>query len=251
MTPLGPRYGSPLIQARYSCQAWWHDARHPQEPIVVTHCGKLGDFIATLPIASWLFRTRRRKIHFALARSFAPFAQIESLLLLQDMTHAVTLLDFPVVDWEKGGEPYIHDPNRFGIATPEYYNFGFRRTPRRFVPEYVAEEHGLGYDSEFRLKLGDFPRTAEVLVSDEHMLVEVPHAKPLDLTQDILANARRMAGAREAHVSQSGLFHILDWAGITPTRVYIYPHSVNIHLFSRRLSEFEIVNVQRDVRPRK
>ncbi|MCB1060856.1 MAG: hypothetical protein KDB65_11540 [Calditrichaeota bacterium] len=246
MKTLGPRYGSAIKKLSY----WWKTRNRPSQPIVVTHCGKLGDFIACLPVASWLYKTHGDKIHFVLAKSFGPFSQIDSLLMLQEMTHKVTLVDFPVVDWEKGGEPYVHDPNQFGVVTSEYYNLGFRRTPRRFVPEYVAEEHGLGYDPEFKLNLGDYPFTDEILVGDEHMLVEVPHAQVLDLSQDILTNARRMAGARESHVSQSGLFHVLDWAGVTPTRVYIYPHSVNIHLFTRRLHEFEIVNVQRDVRPR-
>lgn len=246
MKQLGPRYGSALAKLGY----WWRSRKQSSEPIVITHCGKLGDFIACLPIASWLHKTRGNKIHFVLATSFAPFSQIESLMILQEMTEKVTLADFPVVDWEKGGEPFIHDPNQYGVQTSEYYNFGFRRTPRRFVPEYVAEEHGLGYDPEFKLNLGDYPCTDEILVSDEHILVEVPNATPLDLSQDILFNARRMAGARQSHVSQSGMFHILDWAGVTPTRVYIYPHSVNIHLFSRRLPEFDIVHVQRDVRPR-
>lgn len=251
MNSLGPRYGSLYGRAAYYFKALWQDARHPGEEIVVTHCGKLGDFVATLPIASWLHKTRGRKIHFVLAKSFAAFSQIESLLLLQPMTHKLSLADFPIVDWEKGGEPYKHDPNQYGIPAREYYSLGFRRTPRRFVPQYVAEEHGLGYDPDFRLNLGAIEHTDEILVSDEHMLVEVPQAQTLDLSQDILANARRMAGASESHVSQSGLFHILDWAGITPTCVYIYPHSVNIHLFSRRLHEFDIVRIDRDVRPRK
>jgi hypothetical protein len=63
----------------------------------------------------------------------------------------------------------------------------------------------------------DYERTDEVLISDASMQTEVPHATPLDHSQDVLTNARRMAGARESHVSQSGLFHVLDWAGVTPT----------------------------------
>lgn len=248
MSDLDIRYGSPFAKLKYALRAAYFDITDRAGVITVTHCGKLGDFIACLPIASWLYKTRRKQIHFVLARSFVPFTQIRSLLKLQEMTHDVSLVDFPIVDWEKGGRPYKHNPRDFGIATREYYNLGFRRTPRRFVPEYVAEESGLGYDPDFKLNLGDYPRTDETLVSDAHMLHEVPHAQTLDLAQDILTNARRMAGARESHVSQSGLFHVLDWAGVTPTRVYIYPHSQNIHLFTRRLAEFEIQNIQRDVR---
>jgi hypothetical protein len=220
----------------------------PYGIITVTHCGKLGDLIASLPVASWLYKTRGKQIHFVLARRFQPFTQIKSLLMLQEMTAEVTLAEFPVRDWECGGTPYRFDPNRFYVPAKEYYNFGFRRHPRRFVPEYIAEEHGLGYDPEFRLELGEYSKSDEILCSDEYMLTEIPQATPVDLSASILENARRMAGARASHVSQSGLFHILDWAGITPTRVYVYPHSVNIHLFSTRLNEMPIEYIQRAVR---
>jgi hypothetical protein len=228
-------------------QSYWN-LRDPHGVITVTHCGKLGDLIASLPVASWLYKTRGKKIHFVLARSFHPFTQLKSLLMLQEMTAEVTLAEFPVKDWECGGTPYQFDPKRYYVPAKEYYNLGFRRHPRRFVPEYVAEEYGLGYDPEFRLELGEVKKTDEVLCSDEYMLEEVPQATPIDLSAPILENARRMAGAKESHVSQSGLFHILDWAGCTPTKVYVYPHSVNIHLFSARLDEFSIEYVRRAVR---
>lgn len=244
----GTRYGSPLAKLRYLQRARAIDSEYPDGVITVTHCGKLGDFIATLPVASWLFKTRRRKIHFVLAKEFKLFNQVVSLLKLQEMTAEVTLADFPILDWEKGGQPYHHDPNRYGIAAIETYNFGFRRTPRRFVPQYVAGEYGLGYDSQFQLNLGEFESSTAILVSDEFMLPEVPDASVIDHSEDILANARRMAGARECHVCQSGLFHVLDWAGVTPTTVYIYPHSTNICKFSNRLSEHRYRYVQRIVR---
>lgn len=249
MSDLGPRYGSLTAQVGY----WLKSSRfksNPQHVITITHCGKLGDFIACLPIASWLYKTRGQEIHFVLAEKFKLFEQTRSLLMLQEMTHDVTLTDFPIVGWEKGGEPYKHDPNKYGISAAEYYNLGFRRTPRRFVSEYVAEEHGLGFDKDFRLTLGDIEHTDEVLISDAFMSIEVPHAQSIDLSQDVLSNARRMAAARESHVCQSGLFHVLDLAGVTPTCVYIYPHSANIHLFSSRLAEHNIKYIDRIVRPR-
>lgn len=249
MTDLGPRYGSPLAKLNYWFNKTRFGTKTPSHVITVTHCGKLGDFIACLPIASWLYKTRGQKIHFVLANKFELFRQIRSLLMLQEMTSEVTLAELPITDWEKGGQPYKHNPNHYGVTTDEYYNFGFRHTPRRFVPRYVAEEYGLGYDAEFKLLLGNITQSDDILVSDHFMLEEVPNATPLDLSTDILNNAQRMAGARESHVAQSGLFHILDLAGITPTCVYIYPHSVNIERFSNRLAEHNIKHVDRVVRP--
>lgn len=245
---VGARHGTFGARAGYSLKRIWWDARDRDGVIAVTHCGKLGDFIASLPVASWFFKTRRKKIHFVLARSFEPFTKIRSLLMLQGMTAEVTLAEFPVRDWECGGTPYRFDPRKYYVPVGEYYNLGFRRHPRTFVPEYVAAEHGLGYDAEFRLNLGEYSRTDEVLCSDEYMKVEVPHAQAIHLNDSILDNARRLAGARESHVSQAGLFHILDWAGIHPTKVYIYPHSVNIHLFTPDISRLNLEYVQRKVR---
>ncbi|HEY3294754.1 MAG TPA: hypothetical protein VGL38_04915 [bacterium] len=232
----------------YGLRRIWFDLTAPKDMIAVTHCGKLGDLIACLPITSWLFKTRRKKIHFILARKFAPFTQIKSLLCLQEMTGAVTLAEFPVRDWECGGTPYKFDPRRYYVPCGEYYNLGFRRHPRKFVPEYCAEEHGLSYDPDFKLNLGDYPRTDEILCSDAYIREEVPQATPIDLSRPVLDNAQRMAGARESYVSQSGLFHIFDLAGVKPTRVFIYPHSVNIHLFTPNLDALDVVYVQRDVR---
>jgi hypothetical protein len=228
----------------------WYDLVAPHDMIAVTHCGKLGDFILSLPVASWLYKTRRKKIHFILARRFEPFTKIKSLLMLQEMTGEVTLAEFPVRDWECGGTPYKFNPRRYYVPCGEYYNLGMRRHPRRFVPEFTAEECGLSYDPDFRINLGDYPRTDEVLCTDSYMLTEAPQATPLDLSLPLLDNARRMAGARESLVSQSGLFHILDWAGVRPTRLYVYPHSVNVHLFTRNLDALDVVYVQRDVRQR-
>jgi hypothetical protein len=242
------RYGS--LAARFGAvfkQSYWN-LIDSHGVIVVTHCGKLGDFIACLPVASWLYKTRGKKIHFVLARSFHPFIRIRSLLMLQEMTAEVTLAEFPVKDWECGGTPYRFDPNRYCVPAKEYYNLGFRRRPQRFVTQYVAEEHGLGYDANFRLGLGEYQQSDEILCSDKYMLSEIPRAAPIDLSASILENAQRMAGARESHVSQSGLFHLLDWAGVTPTKVYIYPHSANIHLFSTRLDDFSIEAIHRAVR---
>lgn len=248
-TGLTRRYGRASARLGYDLKRLWWDVRERDGLIAVTHCGKLGDLIASLSVASWLFKTRGKKIHFVLARSFEPFTKIASLLMLQDMTAGVTLAEFPVRDWECGGTPYKFDPKRYYVPVGEYHNFGFRRHPRRFVPQYVAEELGIGYDPEFRLSLGAYECTNDVLCSDAHMLPEVPHATPIDFRVSLLDNARRLAGARESHVSQSGMFHILDWADVRLTRVYVYPHSVNMHLFTRGLNQLDVEYVRRMVRP--
>ncbi|MBL0063404.1 MAG: hypothetical protein IPP40_18460, partial [bacterium] len=88
-----------------------------------------------------------------------------------------------------------------------------------FVPEYVAEEYGLGYDKSFRLNLGSYDRTAEVLISDAFMQEEVPDGT---LTRSF---TRRLDQCppygpvpTESHVSQSDC-SCFGLGRVTPTPV--------------------------------
>lgn len=158
--------------------------------ITLTHCGKLGDFIYCQPIASWLYKTTGKKIHWVLPTNFKPFTQIKSLLELQPYYGGLSLVPFPVKTWGCGGQPYKFNPNKFGINCPSYYNLGFRWWPKKNVIEYQAEEYGFGYDKEFRLNIGNIKPSREPIVGTEYFLGEMP---TIDLNEDILFNARRMA----------------------------------------------------------
>jgi hypothetical protein len=128
------------------------------EPIILTHCGQLGDFIYSLPIASWLWKENGRKIHFVLPRDFGPFRSIETLLLLQPFTARVSLVDYRVAHYGHGGQPYKFNPAQFGLPG-DYINLGLRGAPNRFITEFMADEYRLGWDEEFTLNLG--PRREE------------------------------------------------------------------------------------------
>lgn len=83
--------------------------------ITLTHCGKLGDFIYCLPIASWLHKTTGQKIHWVLPDNFKPFRQIKTLLELQPFHGALSIVPFHVRTWGCGGQPYKFNPGKFGI----------------------------------------------------------------------------------------------------------------------------------------
>ena len=208
--------------------------------MIVTHTGKLGDFFYCLPVASWIYKQANEKIHFVLPRCFVPFRKIESLLMLQEMTERVSLVDFNVQHYKRGGQPYRLIPACYGIKG-EYVNFGFRnyknrRGPRwlkndlpdKFITEYYADEWGLGWDKSFVLNLGDIGNI-EAPVSTEAL--NIPAAtnagfvEKIDLeNKNILQNLQRMARAERAHCHFSAVAAALYFARVAFT---LYRHTNN------------------------
>lgn len=79
-------------------------------PVILTHCGKLGDFLYCLPIAEWFYKTHGRRTHWVLTENFAPFRYVKKLLLNQRHCCAVTLVDHKLANLDAGGQPYKFDP---------------------------------------------------------------------------------------------------------------------------------------------
>lgn len=185
------------------------------QPIVLTHCGKLGDFIHTWPIAAWLHKTTGRKIHWVLPMCFKPFRQIKSLAEHQTFHHDLTLVDYPVQTYGCGGQPYRFNPRKYGIRG-EYYNLGFRDYPDTFATDYQAQEHGFTWDRSWVLNLGE-PIQSEmremVVMTEQKCMPSLPHQR-IDLNKDVLFNAKRMASAYERHCYFSGVATILYFAKI-------------------------------------
>jgi hypothetical protein len=199
--------------------------------IILSHCGKLGDFLYCLPIGEWIHRTTVRKIHWVLPRCFGPFNYIENLLLAQPMTARVSLVDHKVRDYNCGGQPYRFNVKDFGIEG-EYYNLGFRHYPTSYCSKFYAEEYGFDYVRDYRINLGEpLPKTLEVLRSTEGPMAKfAPHAKPLPTNMDLLALARRMQAAKEANTWFCGLAILCCMSGI-PVIVHRVPGHASIPLY--------------------
>lgn len=191
--------------------------------MILTHCGKLGDFLYSLPIAEWFHKVRGHKVHWVLPRCFLPFQKIESLLRLQPHCENVTLVDFKVRDWDHGGQPYKFNPADYGIEG-DYFNLGFRSYPNCFIPAFYAAEYQLGFVEGYRMKIWEsdeqpFP-TGEVLRSNESGLDRhVNGAVRLPDFDDLLFVAQRISKAREFHTWYCGLAVLAYMAGI-PQHVY-------------------------------
>lgn len=172
--------------------------------IILTHCGKLGDFLYCLPIASWLAKTRGVKIRWALPDRFPPFHHVTPLLHTMPCTEDVTLLPFPVKNFEAGGQPYKHNPAEFGMEG-EYYNLGIRGYPDSFMPDYCAREYQLGWDPHFNLELGDVEPTDKILRGEQKELAKsLPQSEQYPMFIDLLELGRMLKAAKERHLWFSG-----------------------------------------------
>ena len=228
------------------------DALSPHlNPLILTHCGKLGDFVYAWPIAAWLYRQTGRKIHWVLPRGFTPFRRVESLLLLQEFSERLTLVDFPVRCFGCGGQPYRFNPADYGVPG-ENLNLGFRWWANKFVTAYQAEEHGLGWDADWVLDLGlgsskgrapiqePGPESeVEAMVATEQPAIPAAPSARLDLNQDILFNARRMAAARERHCFYSGMAAILYFARL-PFILYREPWQPRLDFYFPERTRYEL-----------
>lgn len=174
-------------------------------PIILTHCGKLGDFLYSLPIASWLWKTRGQKIHWVLPHTFAPFNHIDRLLASLPFTEQCTLVPHEIYLHGHGGQPYRFNPADYGVPTDEYYNIGFRGYPDKFVTAYYAEEHGFGWDKEFVLDFGEVERSEKILRTEQPELAEVvPQGETWPVPMDLYELGRLLKGAKERHTWYSG-----------------------------------------------
>ena len=185
--------------------------------IAVTHTGKAGDFGQCLPVCSWLYKTYNEKIIFIFPKGFPFIQQLESLIRLQPFTEDVIYCDFRIANFDMGGQPYKFNPHDYveNLNVSRYYNFGFRISPDKYVPEFYAEEYGLGVDEDFILNLDlQFKYNSTNFMCSELLTEYYPNYKQLDFTKDFLTNLRDLANAKERHMHFSSLAVFLTLAKI-------------------------------------
>lgn len=193
------------------------------DPIILTHCGKLGDMLYCLPIAEWFWQRHGRRTHWVLPSGFGPFRYIGRLLMAQGHCAGVMLVPFKVENYDCGGQPYRFNPAAYGIEG-EHYNLGFRHYPNAYLSHFYCDEYGLDYVRDYRMSIGNsIQPSAEILrTSESRMAMLAPHATPLPTVVDLLDLARRLAAAKERHSWFCGLAVLMYFVGI-PQTVYRVP----------------------------
>jgi hypothetical protein len=130
--------------------------------MVFTHTGRMGDFFATLPIYSAWNKRYNEKVTIVVPRNF-PFAEA-----VKDFTQRFIFLnefiisDYAVWHFDRGGVPYIFNPNDYGIECEKWINLGFRDVPNKFIASFCAEEHpDLRVDHDFSIQIPFIPELHE------------------------------------------------------------------------------------------
>lgn len=227
--------------------------------LIVTHPGKVGDFLATLPVASALHKSTGEKIHFILPRSCPFVTKIVELVLLQDMTAGLSLLDLPVEHFGCGGQPYKFDLEEFGIVEDEdsVLHFGYKRVPDAPIARFVGEEFGLRPDKDFVLKIWDDAsqshwKKGSSFVLDADVFNRASKAGTLqsgqivraDMDKDFLHNLRLADSCEFVHTTGAAFLVAADLAHVRGLYVYKTPANANglLPLFVRNYEELTIVD---------
>jgi hypothetical protein len=216
-------------------------------PIIFTHCGKLGDFAYTLPIASAYYKRTGRKVHFVLPLGFPPFHKLRSLLELQDFFSGLSLVPHRVRSYGCGGLPYHFNPAKWGI-TGEYYNLGFRWWPDKYATAFQAEEYGLDYDPNWVLNIGPLPDIIEDTVSTEQEVMSTCVHSRIDVEQPLLYNLQRIAAAKHRNCFFSGFAAFLYLARI-PFTLYREPWQPETRYYFPDSTRYNLVQISDGYNP--
>jgi len=185
--------------------------------MIITNVSRLGDFLLTLPVASWIHKNQGEKIHYVLSDNFPIYKKVEPLLRLQPFVENVSYVNVGTNAFDP--THWCFDPKQFGIEG-NYLNMGFWEYPGKYLPQFYAEHYGLGVDNEFVLSLGDTtvdktePYSVWIEASpyrEEYgKLKSIVPEDCIELTSDFISDALYAKNADCVYSTMGGFMIILD-----------------------------------------
>lgn len=122
--------------------------------MIITHCGKFGDFCPSLIIPNYYYKNNKEKTTFILSSWFKSIVGLEEFLLNQKFTERVIFDPYMPENFNYGAQPYQFTPA--SIKNGEtYYNLGIHGSLNRYLGVMYAEEHNLNYDLDIDLDFVD------------------------------------------------------------------------------------------------
>jgi hypothetical protein len=214
--------------------------------MIITHPGKLGDFIYTLPIASWIWKKTGQLITFVLPATFPPLVSLQSLLLSFPFTVKVLYItDWHIDNYNCGGQPYKIKLSKSIAKDEMVINFGLRGYPNKFITEFIAEEYGFHYDKDFLVNVSgvednhsntDFvTENLPIPARTENEIIK------LDLSKDILQNFRTALGCEQVHCLYSGFAALMYFSG-KKFKLYREANRPSNDIFFPDRSRYELIN---------
>ena len=125
--------------------------------MILTHCGKFGDFVPTLTISNYYWKNHEEKTKLVLSKWFEKFCGLKEFLLLQDFIEDVIFDPYVPESFHMGGQPYKFKPECLK-EDEKYYNIGFSEfvtNPSWYLAHLYCKEHDLQYDENIELKFID------------------------------------------------------------------------------------------------
>lgn len=237
--------------------------------MVFTHTGRMGDFFATFPIYSAWYKKYGEKVTIVVPNNFPFVEATEQFTRKFDFLGDFIRSSYNVWHFDRGGVPYVFNPNDYGIECNRWINLGFKAVPHKFIADFCSEDHenlevdyNFSFDIPFSTELHEKYKNTIGFVDaspyrDDHGVLErilvkaeVPYHKfnpDLPLWEN-LAIARHCSYVVSAGTAMAVLlafanipFAVYTWQ--SPLNVFARPSS---NIFSIWASPHEILNKPKD-----
>ena len=197
--------------------------------MIFTNCGLLGDMFLCLPVLSWYYKTYGEKVTFALATHFPYSRDAEELLSTQECIKEVRYFDYTPENYNMGAQPYHINRDVFG---EDIISLGFRSWPDKYLPEFYAEEYGLGVDYDFKLNYGEPFQSFKgcIMKVDKFDSPKLHHVEALSPApgNTMVQNLQLAAGAEQIITFTTG-FSVMATLARIPVTIYQPYHLIEHH----------------------
>jgi len=191
---------------------------------IFTLSGRLGDTLLALPLFSWYYKTKGKKVVVALANFTFVEGMIE-VLNMQECVEKAILSTYTPKYYYIGGQPYHWNPFEYGLdkymEEAPYYNLGYKSKTDKYAPEFFAEEYGFGVDYDFTLNYGTIDNTyAGKRVKVDRWAtpwLDKVDAVPLTEENSMIKNLQYAAGASEVLTVPTGFSILMALARLPMT----------------------------------
>lgn len=126
--------------------------------MILTHCGKFGDFVPSLVIPNYYYKKDKKKTTFILSSWFKNIIGLEEFLKKQDFVEKVIFDPYYPENFSYGAQPFKFKPE--SITTEQYYNLGIEGPLDDYLGVKYAQLYDLDYDLDIKLEFidPDFPK---------------------------------------------------------------------------------------------
>lgn len=183
-----------------------------------------------LPIASGIYKKNGSKISFVITRKTLNGIYVDDLMYHQKFVNNVIVID-SLNDLEKNDDNYLV----------------FDEIPNSNITSFYVQKFSLEEDKDFVLNLNSiFNYESKDLYTSKDLSAYFPNFKVADDENNLLTILERLDAAKEIHINNSHIAHLLDLAKI---RFYLYIDNLKeeeiSNYFWGNFSEAKILDIRK------